>query len=623
MCDNGLVWKPRPKEAGAVLNQRRYRNPPVPQTQPVRQLLALELAWPLPLIAVGLWGTAGPMLVGAAVALALLPWLARLAAYGRPTRPAVIGGSLALLGLSAGQSLWSAYDPTLSRPMLLVLLGSLGLFFAIINAPHRTGLMAAGLVLAAGLAALYFAGQYEHFHYLDETGWPAGLGRLSGSYLPDLVFFVPHPNAVAAVLEGALPLSLALAWPTQRSRQRLWWGLAGLLLVYGLVVSGSRGAWVGLAAALGLWLLAISGRGLRLVLAGLVAAGVALGLYASQRPDLLSLPAMTPASVLETAHSRLALYRNSLYLVTDYPFTGIGLGDVFAMVYSRYQLLIQVPFLTYSHNLFLSITLAMGLPGLAAFIWLLAAFYRFVFQVERAGGNGQDMALFRASWLGASAIFIHGLVDAPQFAAPGWTMPMLFALPGLAVAAGRQVTEPDRAAYPYRPWLAGAGLAGLLLAFMVWQRPVVGAWYANIGAIYQTRAELAPGLDETERQANAGLAVAYFERALNWEPAQPAANRRFGLMALDHEMFEIAVTHLELAYRGQPGNQATLKSLGLAYLWTGQLDRARELLQQLDDQAELVEELNNWRRWWETNDRAALSLYAGELVQQLGSNNYK
>lgn len=601
---------------------QQHKHPPITQTRWVWQLLALELAWPLPLIAAGLLGVTDPVLTGAAVALALLPWLARLAAYGRPTRPAFIGGSLALLGLSAGLSLWSAYDPALSRPMLLVLLGSLCLCLAIINALQRPGLMAAGLVLAAGLAALYFIGQYDHFHYLNETGGPAGLGRLTGSFLPDLVFFVPHPNGVAAFLAGALPLSLALAWRAGPGWQRLGWSLAGLLLVYGLVVSGSRGAWVGLAVALGLWLFAVSGRGPRLVLAGLVVAVAALGVYAVQHPDLL------PASVLETAHSRLVLYRNSLYLAADYPFTGIGLGDVFGMVYSRYQLLIHVPFLTYAHNLFLAAALAMGLPGLLALIWLLVSFYRFVFRVERAGRDRPGMALFRASWLGASAIFIHGLVDAPQFNPPGWTMPMLLALPGLAVAASRQawpLVELGPAGGRARPWLVPAGLAaGLLLAgLVVWQRPVMGAWYANLGAIYQTRAELAPGLDEAQRRAAAGRAVAYFERALDWEPAQPVANCRLGLMALNHELFEPAVTYLERAYRRQPGNQATLKGLGLAYLWTGRLDRAREMLQQVDDQAELVEELNLWCWWWETNDRAALSLYAGRLAQQLGSNNEK
>ena len=51
-------------------------------------------------------------------------------------------------------------------------------------------------------------------------------------------------------------------------------------------------------------------------------------------------------STFAEASIRLQLYRNSLYLIRDYAFTGIGLGSTFAMVYSRYGLLIFVPFLS-------------------------------------------------------------------------------------------------------------------------------------------------------------------------------------------------------------------------------------------------------------------------------------
>jgi len=48
------------------------------------------------------------------------------------------------------------------------------------------------------------------------------------------------------------------------------------------------------------------------------------------------------------------------------------------------------------------------------------------------------------------------------------------------------------------------------------------------------------------------------------------------------------------AYDQEPGNQAALKTLGYAYLWTGQLDPAEKLLRQRDDREALVEELGTW-----------------------------
>jgi hypothetical protein len=429
-------------------------------------------------------------------------------------------------------------------------------------------------------------------------------------------------------LESTLLLSLVLTWQARRWK-RAAWGITATLIVYGLIISASRGAWLGLGVAFFLWgLLLIRNLTFRAVIAGVSLVGAVFGAYLLPQMALRgsSLPGLT--SALETAQSRLMLYRNSLYLLGDYPFTGIGLGDTFAMVYSRYQLLIQVPFLTYSHNLFLSVGLGLGLLGLAALFWLLIGFYNFVFRIEKIGLGKQDWPLFRASWLGATATFLHGLSDAPQFTGSGWTMPILLGVLGLAVSLGHlaldenedeAVGEDSRS--PYRLW-GGLGIAAVVLivggAIVFW-RPLLGAWYANLGAVQQTRAELASDLDDPTRETTTIAAVNSFARALNVRPVQPVANRRLGLMALDRQNFETAVLYLEQAYRQEPGNQATLKALGLAYVWTGQLDLAEPLLQQRDDLDEVIEELGNWSSWWAGQGRPALAAYATEMAQRLSA----
>ena len=199
---------------------------------------------------------------------------------------------------------------------------------------------------------------------------------------------------------------------------------------------------------------------------------------------------------------------------------------------------------------------------------------------------------------------------------------MLFALLGLVAATGRLAFTSsemrEEAAVSGREWIAWAVIAGaLLLVGVVFWRPIAEAGYTNLGAIHHTRSDLSPGLDDAAREVAAERAAAYFVAALDLNPAQPAANRRLGLLALNRNNFETAVTYLESAYRVEPGNQATLKSLGLAYLWTGDLDSAAEMLRQLDDRDELVEELGNWGWWWNTQERADLSIYAAEMVQRL------
>lgn len=590
-----------------------------PRERPVRRLAqiigAWEPLWPLPLIAAGVLGVHTPLALVAAAALALMPRLVRLAYLGRVTQPTAVGGALMLLVAGALVGKWVSYDPALSRPALLTLLGSVGMFFAIVNTTtplQRTG---GALVVAATLIALYFVGLYSHFDYAGESGLTAQLGQITGSLLPDWAFFTPHPNAVAGFLEGALLLGIALTGEA-RGIRRAAWGLATATLAYALLVSGSRGAWMGTAIAVGAWaLLLVPHRPLRWCLAAVGVVGLFLVIYLLASGIASRLAILDP--LWETVGSRAVLYRNSLYLLRDYPLTGAGLGDAFSMVYSRYQLLIPYAFLTYPHNLFLSIGLGYGLLGLGALFWLLIGFYWLVACGERAGPGRPP--LFRPAWLGTTAIFIHGLTDSPHFSDSRWTMPMLFALLGLAVAAGAPALRPRGKGLSRRRQMAAAStVAGLLLlAAGVCRSPLAGTWYANLGAVYQARAELSPNMDEPTRQATLARASAYFQRALHFDPSQPVANRRLGMMALDRHDFTAAVAYLERAYPKEPNNQATLKSLGLAYLWTGALDRAEALLGCLDNQDEIIEELNVWSWWWGTQDRDDLSTYAKETVQRL------
>ncbi|MBI1878207.1 MAG: O-antigen ligase family protein [Chloroflexi bacterium] len=590
----------------------------------------MELIWPFPLIAVGVFKIQGPVLAGIAVVLALSPWLVRWLVFGQPTRRTYIGGALGLLAISALAGVWASYDPALSWPLFFTLLGSVSLFFAIVNTSVPPRYIAGGLVVVAALLAFYFVGQYGYFPYPGETGRLAALGRMTGSFLPNFVFFIPHPNAAAAFMESVLLLSLVLVWQA-RGIERGAWGVATVIIAYGLLISGSRGAWVGLVGASALWgMLRIPNRNLRLAIGGLGLVGAGLGVYAITWLALTgsSLPGL--ASALATAHSRLTLYRNSLYLLKDYLYTGIGLGNTFAWTYSRYQLLIQYQFLTYSHNLFLSVGLGLGLLGLVALVWLLVSFYWFVVRVEvQRDLAPRTLLLFRAAWLGVTTTFGHGLTDAPQLADSGWTMPILFVVLGLVIAIGRpvlierddeEIDEPVMTTR--RTWLVFSGVVVVLLVITAaFWRPLLSAWYANLGAIHQTRAELVSDLDDSARDAAMRLAVNDFARALNLNPTQAVANRRLGLIALDRDNFDTAVAYLEQAYSQEPGNQATLKALGLAYVWVGRLDVAEPLLHQIDDQAELIEELGNWSNWRESRGQTKLSEYASEMAQRLSGES--
>jgi hypothetical protein len=305
------------------------------------------------------------------------------------------------------------------------------------------------------------------------------------------------------------------------------------------------------------------------------------------------------------------LFLNSLYLAGDYAFTGVGLGDTFAMVYSRYSLLIFVPFLTYAHNLPLSVWLNQGLLGLTALAGTIVAFYVFVRCAHRAA----PPAIFHGAWLGVTATFLHGLTDARQYADSRWVMPMLFVSIGLAVASGRLAIGEagNRSRSVPRP--IAIGIPIILIALIVlFNRSISATWNTNLGAIDETRAELAPDLTPPQRAAGYASAEASYRTALASDPAWPNANRRLGNLLVNLDRFDAAAPPLEAAFAQEPGYPAAIKGLGLAYVWIGRTqDAARQFLR-LDDPTSMVEELFTWANYRREQDRPLLSAYALETA---------
>ena len=99
------------------------------------------------------------------------------------------------------------------------------------------------------------------------------------------------------------------------------------------------------------------------------------------------------------------------------------------MLLSRYVLLIQVPFLTYSHNLYLQTWLELGLPGMLALAWLLTVFFVSLTVLPQL----RHRTLAQATALGLLATFLHGIVDARQYV-DLWTGLPVFVLLGLHAA---------------------------------------------------------------------------------------------------------------------------------------------------------------------------------------------
>jgi hypothetical protein len=269
-------------------------------------------------------------------------------------------------------------------------------------------------------------------------------------------------------------------------------------------------------------------------------------------------------------------------------------------MHSKYALLIQHSFLTYSHSLYLEVWLEQGLLGVCALLWLMVSLY----QAAWVHKETRCDLLFQSTWLGLTATFVHGVTDARQYE-DWWCWLPFFGLLGLngAVLLRQSVDVQQR-----HRWLVPAGVVGaFVLVVATTLFPWSATYHANRGCMVQARADLAPSLDDSQRVALRQKAFDHYRRAVLIDPDNRTARQRLGLMLVDETRFDEGVEHLEVAWQADSGNTTTRKALGLAYVWVGELGEAQPLLQDVPD---IVEDLNVWGWWRGTQGQMDQSLNA-------------
>jgi lipopolysaccharide biosynthesis regulator YciM len=92
--------------------------------------------------------------------------------------------------------------------------------------------------------------------------------------------------------------------------------------------------------------------------------------------------------------------------------------------------------------------------------------------------------------------------------------------------------------------------------------------------------------------------------ALQYDPTNPNANYRLGMISMLRQDFESAVSYLETAHVQMPNHRGMTKTLGYAYAWSGDMERAQVFLAQIP---EVEQELDVYTWWWGTQGRSDLA----------------
>ena len=190
-------------------------------------------------------------------------------------------------------------------------------------------------LVVLGLAGVVLA-SYQRFVRPDwimlGRVWPGDLGgRASGSF--------GIPNSFAGFLLLILPAVAALAFRRSASvTARVWWGWVAVVLLLGLLLTISRGAWMALAIALIVWPLAAARGGWwrRVKIAAIVvgAMGVVGALVYWKSPKAR---ARFTSLVMDAGErTRPIMWRGAWRLFREHPALGAGAGS-YSVLFERHR----------------------------------------------------------------------------------------------------------------------------------------------------------------------------------------------------------------------------------------------------------------------------------------------
>jgi putative inorganic carbon (hco3(-)) transporter len=270
----------------------------------------------------------------------------------------------------------------------------------------------AALSVLAGLLVIVYVPSYVAWDLRPQSTFLLEVYR----NFPQIKNLSAHPNALAVCLLTCLPFYIGILLFSGRKIRALEWLFTASVVLMGLgflFFSQSVGGWAGLAVAF-LLLLLLRWRKIGMLVI-LVIGGILAYFLISGPPAVLQ--AFTFSEILEPLKVRSELWVRALYLIRKFPITGLGMGTYQQMVDTLYPLSINPPESiphTHAHNAYLQMAVDLGLPGLAAWIFILIAALIAAWQVYCKGRERYDPWVIG---LGAGllatqvGLMVHGLVD--------------------------------------------------------------------------------------------------------------------------------------------------------------------------------------------------------------------
>ena len=210
-----------------------------------------------------------------------------------------------------------------------------------------------------------------------------------------------NPNVFGCYLLLAIPFALGFFFAEKRIPMRCAYGLAGGVLAAALVLTWSRGCWLGAIFAVFVFFLLMDKRFLLLAVA-------AIPLVLLFAPESILHRFLSIGNLEDTStYFRVLTYTGVISMLRENWLLGIGPG-AFERVFPLFS---PNGIITeHAHSLYLQLICDAGVPALGAFLWILAGFARALRHAVPTA-NREQRCLMAASIASLSGFLVQSLFD--------------------------------------------------------------------------------------------------------------------------------------------------------------------------------------------------------------------
>lgn len=275
------------------------------------------------------------------------------------------------------------------KPALLMLCFILGYFLTVILMNTREWLVRASTacVVSAVLVSLYgiliylVGGGYSSSAWVDSDMFST-IGRRA-------VGTLENPNMLGEYLILIIPIAVGMLIGRGEGLRRVPAFFCIAVMGGCLILTWSRGAWLGLIFAALLFLFMWHRRSVWVVLAGVASVPFLPMLL----PDSIVSRFTSIGNMSDSSTSyRVYIWRATVNMIRDHSLTGIGIGEgAWRRLYPLYSYL-GVEAAPHSHNLYLQIWLELGIVGLLVFVVFLFLLYQSGFTLFSKLSGGCELS---------------------------------------------------------------------------------------------------------------------------------------------------------------------------------------------------------------------------------------